>query len=95
PIAPSVELKDRAWYWVPPPGQPLAPKSTWIRVRRLDGVHLCTPGITLFSTALTGDTSLAFGWPRPPSTWANGSWQDAPVLTSAAGFCPDDQPGHR
>jgi peptidoglycan/LPS O-acetylase OafA/YrhL len=92
PIAPAVELNGKYSTWLPPVGRINAPKQTWQRVRRLDGVHLCIPGIDRWGTALTRDMSLAFKIPPAAPLWTQGSWTSDPVLTEGANECPDDHP---
>ena len=92
PIAPSVELDGRFSPWVPPPRDPGAPRTTWDRVRRVDGVHLCPPGIELYAAAITADAQATFGLPPPrPGWWVDG-WHRAPVIAQGAQFCPGDHP---
>ena len=95
PINPAVELDGRFSSWLPASGKRSAPLTSWVRVRRLDGTHLCAPGIVLYSTALTRDLALVFHVPLPPASWSTGSWTDAPVLSSAAAECPADHPSTR
>ena len=92
PINPSVELKGQFSSWLPPVADPHAPAKQWERVRRLDGVHLCIPGIDRYATALTRDFTLALHTPPANSSWATGSWTENVILTSAAATCPADHP---
>jgi len=92
PIAPSVELDGHYSAWLPPLGEPHAPASEWERVRRLDGIHLCVPGIQRYATALADDMLIAFRTRLPAKTWSTAGWTHDPLLTSADGFCPDDHP---
>lgn len=92
PIAPSVELDGRYSNWLPPLGQPHAAVSDWQRVRRLDGIHLCVPGIQRYATALADDMLITFHTRLPAKSWSTAPWTHDPLLASAAGFCPDDHP---
>jgi len=92
PIAPSVERNNQFSAWLPPPDQPLAKKQQWLRVRRLDGVHLCIPGVDRWATALTRDMTIAFATNPASATWANGNWTNADVFTQSANSCPNDHP---
>lgn len=93
PVAPSVEVDGAFTYWVAPPSDPSAPKDSWDRVRRLDGVHLCPAGIELFASALAADTRQVFGLPAPKAGWWVNGWQRATVITSGDQYCPYDHPG--
>jgi peptidoglycan/LPS O-acetylase OafA/YrhL len=92
PIAPSVELDGEYSPWVSPPRDPSAPRDTWDRIRRVDGVHLCPPGISLYSAAIAADTAASFGLPEPAGPWWVSGWQRAPIIQSGDEFCPADHP---
>ena len=92
PVAPSVELNGQFSYWVSPPRDPSAPASTWDRVRRVDGVHLCPPGIVLYAAAIAADTSQAFRLPAPAAGWWVNGWQRDPIIVSGDQYCPADHP---
>jgi peptidoglycan/LPS O-acetylase OafA/YrhL len=91
-IAPSVELDGRYASWVSPPRDPSAPSSTWDRVRRVDGVHLCPPGISLYAAAIAADAASAFHLPDPAAGWWVNGWQRDPIVASGDQFCPADHP---
>ena len=44
PLADSVLLHGKYSAWLPPEGDPHAPSDQWLRVRKLDNVHLCPEG---------------------------------------------------
>ncbi len=44
PLADSIMLHGKYSAWLPPEGDPRAPSDQWIRVRKLDNVHLCPGG---------------------------------------------------
>ena len=92
PIAPSVELDGAYSPWVPPPRDPSAPRSTWDRIRRVDGVHLCPPGISMYAAAIAADTSTSFGLAQPKGRWWVSGWQRAPIIEAGNEFCPADHP---
>jgi hypothetical protein len=92
PIAPSVELDGDYSPWVPPPRDPSAPRSTWDRIRRVDGVHLCPPGISMYAAAIAADTSMSFGLAQPKGRWWVSGWQRAPIIEAGNEFCPADHP---
>jgi peptidoglycan/LPS O-acetylase OafA/YrhL len=93
PIAPSVELDGAFSPWVSPPRNPTAPRDTWDRIRRVDGVHLCPAGISLYAAAIAADTATSFMLPEPKGRWWVNGWQRAPVIQSGDQFCPADHPG--
>jgi peptidoglycan/LPS O-acetylase OafA/YrhL len=92
PIAPSVELDGRYAAWVSPPLDPTAPETTWDRVRRTDGVHLCPPGISLYAAAIAADVGQAFGVPSPADGWWVNGWQRSTIIRQGAQYCPGDHP---
>jgi peptidoglycan/LPS O-acetylase OafA/YrhL len=92
PVARSVELDGRYSPWLPPPRDVTAPKPTWDRVRRLDGVHLCAPGIELFAAAIAADAASVWHLPAPRARWWVDGWQHNPIVAGASQFCPDDHP---
>jgi hypothetical protein len=93
PIAPSVELDGAFSPWVPPPREPAAPRPTWDRIRRVDGVHLCPPGISLYAAAIAADTSSSFTLPAPQGRWWVNGWQRSAIVVQGDEFCPADHPG--
>jgi len=92
PVAASVELDGGFSPWIPPPRDPRAPKATWDRVRRVDGVHLCPAGTELFAAAIAADAAKTWGLAEPRSRWWVNGWQRASVVTSGDNFCPSDHP---
>jgi peptidoglycan/LPS O-acetylase OafA/YrhL len=93
PVAPSVELNGAFSPWVSPPRDPTAPRATWDRVRRVDGVHLCPAGISLYAAAIADDTATSFLLPLPVGRWWVNGWQRAPIIQAGDQFCPADHPG--
>ncbi len=93
PIAASVELDGRYSPWIPPPRDPTSPIGTWDRVRRVDGVHLCAPGISLYAAAIGADVSTSFHVPAPAPGWWVDGWQHNEIVASGQEFCPADHPG--
>ena len=53
PLADSVLLHGKSSAWLPPEGDPHAPSSAWIRVRKLDNVHFCPEGSARYADALS------------------------------------------
>ena len=92
PLADSVLLHGNYSAWLPPEGDPRAPKSAWIRVRRLDKVHLCAEGSARYGAALLADMTQAFGLAPANGDWSQGSWTTGPDFNDPPGDCPDDHP---
>ena len=61
PLADSVLLDGKFSAWLPPEGDPHAPKAEWIRVRKLDKVHLCPEGSARYAAAFLADMTQVFG----------------------------------
>jgi peptidoglycan/LPS O-acetylase OafA/YrhL len=89
PVAPSVLLDEHFTSWLPPVGMPHAPKNTWVRVRSVDGVHMCPAGIARYADAILADLTSAYHLPPAASGWAAQSWVDSAKFD---GVCPDDHP---
>jgi peptidoglycan/LPS O-acetylase OafA/YrhL len=92
PVADSVLLHGTFSSWLPPLGQPNAPKADWTRVRKIDNVHLCPEGSALYAQALLTDMTRIFKFPAPTSDWAQGAWTSDPNFNNPPGACPDDHP---
>jgi peptidoglycan/LPS O-acetylase OafA/YrhL/lysophospholipase L1-like esterase len=92
PVASSVELNGQFSAWLPPPRDPSAPESTWDRIRRLDGTHLCPAGTELFAAAIAEDVSTIWHLPAPRAGWWVDGWQRDSVVASGDQFCPADHP---
>src|SRR5260221_10339928 len=92
PVAAGVELRGAYSPWIPPPRDPRAPRSTWDRVRRLDGVHFCPPGIELYAAPIAADVSSVWHLPDPAPGWWVSGWQRSHFIVDGAQFCPADHP---
>jgi hypothetical protein len=92
PLADSVLLDGRYSAWLPPEGDPHAPSNQWIRVRKLDNVHLCPEGSARYAAALLADMRSVFGLPPADGTWSQGAWTTDPNFNDPPGACPDDHP---
>jgi hypothetical protein len=92
PLADSVLLHGTYSAWLPPEGDPGAPKSTWLRVRKLDKVHLCPEGSARFGAAFLADLTQVFGLTAATGNWSQGSWTSDPSFNNPPGACPDDHP---
>src|SRR3984957_11606654 len=92
PLASSVLLNGKYSAWLPPEGNPHAPSSAWIRVRKLDNVHLCPEGSARYADALLADMTAVFRLPPAAETWSQGTWTTDPNFNDPPGACPDDHP---
>jgi peptidoglycan/LPS O-acetylase OafA/YrhL len=92
PLADAVLLHGNFSAWLPPENQPHAPKADWIRVRKLDNVHLCPEGSARVADALLTDMTSLFKLKKVGTAWAQGSWTADPNFNDPPGACPDDHP---
>jgi peptidoglycan/LPS O-acetylase OafA/YrhL len=92
PLADSVLLHGQFSSWLPPPGQPGAPRAQWIRVRKIDKVHLCPEGSARYGDALLSDLTKIFGLGPANPNWTEGAWTTDPNFNDPPGACPDDHP---
>ncbi|HSZ35489.1 MAG TPA: acyltransferase family protein, partial [Acidimicrobiales bacterium] len=92
PLADSVLLHGKYSIWLPPEGAPNAPKSEWLRVRKLDKVHLCPEGSARYGAALLADMTQVFKLAPANANWSVGSWTSDPDFNDPPGACPDDHP---
>jgi peptidoglycan/LPS O-acetylase OafA/YrhL len=92
PLADSVLLDGKFSPWLPPVGDPHAPKSAWLRVRRLDKVHLCPEGSVDYGAAFLADMTEVFGLTPATGNWSQGAWTSDPNFNDPPGACPDDHP---
>jgi peptidoglycan/LPS O-acetylase OafA/YrhL len=93
PVADSLLLDGRHFSsWLPPVGDPHAPKTQWTRVRKVDNVHLCPEGSARYAEAILSDLTAIFGLSPAASGWQNGAWTSDPNFNNPPGACPDDHP---
>jgi peptidoglycan/LPS O-acetylase OafA/YrhL len=92
PLADSILLNGQFSPWLPPEGHPHAPSSQWIRVRRLDKVHLCPEGSARYAAALLADMTEVLHLAPASPDWSQGAWTSDPNFNDPPGSCPDDQP---
>ena len=93
PVAGAVELDGRFSSWLAPPGEPDVPTSQWVRVRSVDGTHLCPAGAARYASALASDLRDLVDLPAPQGAWWQGPWvNDGAVYDNPSGSCPDDHP---
>ena len=92
PLADSIMLHGKYSAWLPPEDEPHAPSDQWIRVRKLDNVHLCPEGSARYADALLADMTTVFGLAPATGNWSQGSWTADPDFNDPPGACPDDHP---
>jgi peptidoglycan/LPS O-acetylase OafA/YrhL len=92
PLARSILLHGQFSSWLPPVGHPRAPNAQWIRVRKIDHVHLCPEGSARYAEALLTDMTKIFGLVPASAAWTQGSWTSDPDFNNPPGACPDDHP---
>ncbi len=94
PLASSLTLNGKFSPWLPPQGDPHAPTAQWIRVRKLDNVHLCPDGSARYANALLADMTAVFHLGPAKGDWPQGSWVTNPDFNNPPGACPDDHPAN-
>lgn len=93
PAAGSVLLDGKKFSpWLPPPADPHAPKKDWVRVRKVDGIHLCPAGVARYADAVLTDLQGIYHLHRPTPTWSTGPWTGMGEYNTPPGSCPDDHP---
>ena len=92
PIASSLMLNGKFSPWLPPEGHPHAPSNEWIRVRKVDNVHLCPEGSARYGDALLADMTSVFHLAPAVGDWSQGAWVSDPDFNNPPGACPDDHP---
>jgi peptidoglycan/LPS O-acetylase OafA/YrhL len=92
PLADSIMLHGKYSAWLPPESDPRAPSDQWIRVRKLDNVHLCPEGSARYADALLADMTTVFRLAPATTDWSQGSWTTDPDFNDPPGACPDDHP---
>ena len=92
PVAPAVMPGGRFAIWLPPSADPGAPRSTWVRVRMVDDVHMCPAGVVRYAAAILADLTALFHLPPAQPGWWKQPWVDDPRYNTPPGSCPDDHP---
>jgi hypothetical protein len=92
PVASSVLLDGKFTPWLPPVGDPTAPKSQWVRVRMVDNVHMCPAGVVRYADALLADLTDIFHLSPASPGWSTQSWTGDRRYNTPPGSCPDDHP---
>lgn len=92
PLADAILFHGRFSSWLPPLGDPNAPHGQWIRVRKLDNVHLCPEGSARYGAALLDDLTALFHLAPANPSWTQGAWTADPDFNNPPGACPNDHP---
>jgi peptidoglycan/LPS O-acetylase OafA/YrhL len=92
PVGSSLLLHGHYSTWLPPVGDPHAPSDQWIRVRKLDNVHICPEGSARYANAILSDMTAIFKLPKVSPSWTQGAWTSDPDFNDPPGACPDDHP---
>ena len=94
PVGSSVLLNGKFTFLLPTPRTPNAPRTKWLRVRMVDGVHMCPAGISRYADAILADLTEEFSLHRARPGWSTGSWTKKSIYywTSAAGHDPCPAP---
>ena len=91
PLADSVMLDGKYSAWLPPEGDPHAPSDQWLRVRKLDNVHLCPEGSARYAAALLADMTAVFRL-APAAGLVAGDVDHGPGLQRPTGRLPGRPP---
>ena len=92
PVADSILLDGHYTSWLPPLGDPGAPRDQWVRVRKLDRGHLCPEGSARYASAVLSDLTSIFHLAPAGRSWLTGAWVTNPDFNTPPGACPDDHP---
>jgi peptidoglycan/LPS O-acetylase OafA/YrhL len=92
PTASSLLFRGSYAAWLPPDANANAPLDTWIRIRKMDNIHLCPEGAALYTNAMLADITPVFGLAPAASDWSQGAWALDANFNNPAGSCPDDHP---
>lgn len=95
PLGDTLDLAHKYSAWLPPPRRPLDPRSTWDRVRMIDGAHFCAPGTEIYGAGLVSVLRSAMNDTTPSTTrWWLGNWPHFKFLFfgPTASWCPIDHP---
>ena len=92
PLADSVLLHGKYSAWLPPRATRTRRATQWLRVRKLDNVHLCPEGSARYAAALLADMTAVFRLAPASGNWSQGAWTTDPDFNDPPGACPDDHP---
>jgi hypothetical protein len=86
PVAPALEVDGHYSAWLP------TVDGGWVRARKTDNTHFCSPGAAVFAAVVTSEIRPMFGLPPPAPSWLEGAWTSNQSRYGPANECPDDQP---
>ncbi len=66
--------------------------GTWIRARKVDGVHMCPYGAAELGALVTKDLTARLALGPMRGDWATAAWTHDPRYNDPPGACPADQP---
>ena len=94
PVGSSVELDGHYSSWLPPTGDPSAPRTSWVRVRIRDNVHLCPFGIVRYAEPVLYDLTQIFHLPPAKRAWWSSDYipKQLNTLWPLSTWCPNDHP---
>ena len=92
PLADSILRDGKYSAWLPPEDDPHAPSTAWLRVRKLDNVHLCPEGSARYAAALLADMTSVLRLAPATGNWSQAAWTTDPDFNDPPGACPDDHP---
>jgi peptidoglycan/LPS O-acetylase OafA/YrhL len=92
PLASSLLWHGKYAAWLPPNNDGHAPLDQWIRVRKMDNIHLCAEGAARYTEALLTDMTALFKLAPAPPDWVQGPWASDRDYNNPPGACPDDHP---
>ncbi len=85
PVASSLEIHGHYATWMP-----VGLGGTWLRVRKIDNVHMCPAGAARLGQSVLDQLTPSFGLPAAAPGWWAGAWNHDPRFQ--ADQCPNDQP---
>jgi len=76
--------------WLPPSGDPGAPRRVWLRARMQDHAHLCPKGLR-YADAVLSDFRQLFALHAANASWFTADWTNTPEYQTRRGL-PSDHP---
>ena len=94
PIDSAFAPRGRYESHLAPPRHPDSPRTTWNRVRMVDGTHMCPPGLVMWAAAISYDVITLTGTTSTSREWWLGQWIDKPdpLAMDVRSLCPMDHP---
>ena len=92
PVARSLTYRGAYLTWLPPSGDPGAPRRVWLRARMQDHAHLCPEGALRYADAVLSDFRQLFALHAANASWFTADWTNTPEYQTPPGACPSDHP---